>query len=143
MAENKTKPTDVRPEDFVAELENDRRREDAGVLLQLMAEVSGETPKMWGPSIIGFGDHHYVYESGREGDTAVIAFSPRKANLVLYGLNSAPGSGELLARLGKHKESKACVYLNKLADVDLDVLRQLAKLNYEYYSTGAGSTVCG
>lgn len=128
--QNKTKPTAVRPSDFIAALENDRRREDAEALLAMFAEVSGEQPKMWGPSIIGFGDHHYVYASGREGDTPKIGFSPRKANLVLYGLNSAPGSEALLAELGKHRSSVACVYVNKLADVDLSVLRRLAELGY-------------
>ena len=134
MSDNKTRPTAVRPADYVAAVENDTRRRDAEVVMTLMREVTGEPPVMWGPSMIGFGDHHYQHSSGREGDTFVIGFAPRKANLVLYGLSTAPGSQELLAKLGKHKTSKACLYVNKLADVDLDVLRQLTELGYRYYT---------
>ncbi|HZJ08236.1 MAG TPA: hypothetical protein VFD39_00950 [Trueperaceae bacterium] len=141
MSENKTKPTAVRPQDFIAGVGNDRRRQDAEVLLALFGEVSGELPKMWGLSIIGFGDHHYVHSSGREGDTGVIGFSPRKANLVLYGLNSAPGSAALLEKLGKHKSGVVCVSVNKLADVDLAVLRRLAELGYEHMSNTTASFV--
>lgn len=141
MSETKTKPTSVEPADYVAAVENDTRRQDAGVVLEMMAEVTGEPPVMWGPSMIGFGDHHYEYTSGREGDTFVIGFAPRKANLVLYGLSTAPGSEELLAKLGKHKTSKACLYVNKLADVDLDVLRQLTELGYRYYTQTSDSFV--
>lgn len=137
--ENKTTWTDVSPQAFIAAVEHPTRRRDAEVLLQLMSEVSGEEARMWGPSIVGFGDHHYVHSSGREGDTGVIGFSPRKANLVLYGLNSAPGSAALLARLGKHKTGVVCVYINKLADVDLGVLRELADLGYEYMSSTTDS----
>lgn len=141
MNDNKTKPTDVNPADYLASLESDRRRADAEVLVELLSDVTGEEPVMWGPTMIGFGEHHYVHSSGREGDTFLIGFAPRKANLVLYGLNNAPGSEELLAKLGKHKTSKACLYVNKLADVDLDVLRQLTELGVEYFSQTSDSAV--
>lgn len=137
--ENKTKRTDVDPKAYIAALEHPTRRQDAETLLAMMAEVSGEEPYMWGPSIIGFGDHHYVHSSGREGDTGVIGFAPRKASLVLYGLNSAPASAELLAKLGKHKTGAVCVYINKLADVDMGVLRELAELGYEFMSNTTDS----
>lgn len=134
MAENKTKPTGVSPQQFVDEVEHPRRREDAKVLLELMTEVTGQPAVMWGPTIVGFGLHHYIYDSGREGDTASVGFSPRKASLVLYGLHEAPGSAELLPKLGKFKSSVACLYVNKLDDIDLDVLRELTRLGYAHNS---------
>lgn len=132
--ENKTKPTDVDPRDFIAAVEHPTRRQDAETLLELMSEVSGDEPVMWGPSIIGFGSHHFAYESGHEGDDGKIGFSPRKSNLVLYALNYAPESEALLAKLGKHKLGKACLYINKLSDVDMDVLRELVRVAYAYRS---------
>jgi hypothetical protein len=135
MAENKTKHTDASVEEFIAGVEHPVRQSDARTLVAMLREVSGHEPRMYGPSIIGFGDHHYRYDSGREGDTPRIAFSPRKANLVFYGFSSAPDADGLLAKLGKHKESKACVYINKLSDVDLAVLRELAEVNYQYLGT--------
>lgn len=141
MSENKTKPTAVKPADFLATVQNARRRADAEVAMKLLSEVTGEEPVMWGPSMIGFGEHHYVHSSGREGDTFLIGFAPRKSNLVFYGLNNAPGSEELLAKLGKHKTSVACVYVNKLDDIDLDVLRQLAELGVAHFSQTTDSAV--
>lgn len=141
MAENKTKPTGASVSEFIAAVEHPVRRADAETLIDMLRSVSGEQPFMWGPSIIGFGTHHYRHSSGREGDTPRIAFSPRKANLVLYGFSSAPDSPALLARLGKHKESAACVYVNKLVDVDLGVLRELAEVNYRYFGTTDESSV--
>lgn len=132
MAENKTQPTDVSPQRFVEQVEPPKRRQDAEVLLQLMEEVTGQKAVMWGPTIVGFGVHHYVYDSGREGDIAAVGFSPRKANLVLYGIHEAPGSEGLMAKLGKVKTSKACVYVNKLEDVDMGVLRKLVGLGYKH-----------
>ena len=126
------RPTVVDPSGYVAAVEHPTRRQDAQTLMTLMSEVSGEEPVMWGPSIIGFGENHYVYDSGREGDQPKIAFSPRKANLVLYVLTAAPETEDLLARLGKHKRGKGCLYINKLADVDLEVLQQLMSAAYEY-----------
>jgi len=141
MSANKTKPTSVKPAAYVAALENATRRQDSETLLALMREVSGEEPVMWGPSMIGFGDHHYVHSSGREGDSFLIGFAPRKANLVLYGLNNAAGSAVLLERLGKHRSSVACIYINKLADVDLDIVRRLAELGVEHFSQTSASAV--
>lgn len=125
MAENKTQPTRKSPEEFVSSVEHPTRKRDGETLLSLMEDVTGEEPVMWGSSIVGFGRYHYVYESGREGDWMRIGFSPRKASLSLYGLLSAPESDELLERLGKHKTGKGCLYINKLDDVDMDVLREL------------------
>jgi hypothetical protein len=101
-----------------------QKRADGQELLALMQEICGEPATMWGPSIIGFGKHHYVYESGREGDVPIVGFSPRKQHLVLY-LMHGPNNKKLLAKLGKHKTSKACLYINKLSDIDRKVLSQL------------------
>ena len=123
MADNKTKPTNVSVSAFIDAITDQGRRADAKALVKLMQKASGEKPKMWGPSIIGFGSHHYVYDSGREGDMPLIAFSPRKAATVLYGLG---GSEALLPKLGKHTTGKGCVYIKKLADVDQKVLETMA-----------------
>ena len=132
MAANKTIPTEVDPHEFIAALEHPTRRVDAQVLLEMMEEVSGHPATMWGPTIIGFDAYHYKYESGREGDAAAIGFSPRAANLALYGLTVAPESAGLLAKLGKHKRGAGCLYVNKLADVDLGVLTELARNGYRH-----------
>ena len=123
MAENKTKPTQISVAEFIDAIPDQGRRADAKVLVKLMQKAAGEKPKMWGPSIIGFGSHHYVYDSGREGDMPRIAFSPRKAATVLYGLSSAEA---LLPKLGKHTRGKGCIYIKKLADVDQKVLEAMA-----------------
>jgi Domain of unknown function (DU1801) len=125
MAENKTKPTKIGVAAFIDALTDPNRRADAKALLKLMQSAAGEKPKMWGPSIIGFGSYHYRYESGREGDMPVIAFSPRKAALVLYGVTGFSEAAALLARLGKHSTGKGCLYIKKLADVDEQVLEAL------------------
>ncbi len=124
-----TAPTGVSPQDWIAALPKPRQRDDGAALLALFDDVTGETATMWGPSIVGYGELHYVYESGREGDMPRLAFSPRGANNVLYGVHG-PGSEDLLARLGKHRLSVSCMYVNKLADVDLDVLRELVALGW-------------
>lgn len=120
-AEPKTKPTDVPVSDFLAAVENPKRRADAEVVKAMLAEVSGEQPVMWGPSIVGYGSYR-----GPTGDWPIIGFSPRKAQLVLYVLGF-PGQDELLARLGKHKTGSACLYINRLEDVDMGVLREMAE----------------
>ena len=130
--ENKTQPTDVSPADFIASVEHDRRREDAKVLLKWFEDVTGYAPKMWGPSLIGYGRYHYKYDSGREGDMLVTGFSPRKANLVMYIMPGYRDMGENLARLGKHKLGKSCLYINKLADIDMDVLREIVEDGVAY-----------
>ena len=136
MAENKTRKTGANVEEFLAAVENRRRREDAFALLAMMRDITGLEPEMWGPSIIGFGDSHYRYESGREGDIFLTGFSPRRQNVTLYIMDGLEGQEILLGRLGKHRTSVACLYINKLADVDTDVLRQLIKVSFE----GAKST---
>ncbi len=125
MAENKTKPTAVSVTAFVAALSESAKRSDTKTLMALMRRASGEKPRLWGPSIIGFGTFHYRYESGREGDTVLVGFSPRKPALVLYGVTGFKGAEALLAKLGKYTTGKGCLYIKKLADVDHDVLEQL------------------
>jgi hypothetical protein len=123
MPENKTKPSKLSVAAFIAALP-DPRRAEAKALVKLMQSASGEKPKMWGPSIIGFGSYHYHYESGREGDMPLVAFSPRKAAIVLYGLRGSSSDAQL-AQLGKHTSGKGCVYLKKLADADQHALQSL------------------
>jgi hypothetical protein len=125
MADNKTKPTQLSVAAFIDALTDETRRADAKALVKMMQRAAGEKPKMWGPSIIGFGSCHYKYESGREGDMPMIGFSPRKAATVLYNLIGSSDSAALLAELGKHTTGKGCLYVKKLADVDLGVLESL------------------
>ncbi len=121
--ELKTKPTPVSVEDFIARVPNETRRRDAKTLVAIMKKLTGEKPKMWGPSIVGFGQYHYKYESGHEGDMPIAGFSPRATSLVVYVV---PGLYEsMLPRLGKHKHGKSCLYVNKLEDVDLGVLEKI------------------
>ncbi|MGZ5473044.1 MAG: DUF1801 domain-containing protein [Thermoanaerobaculia bacterium] len=131
MAENKTQETDASVTDFIAGVENPTRREDARALLELMRRVTRTEPKMWGPSIVGFGKCHYKYESGREGDMPRIGFSPRKANLVLYLASKDDTLDDLLSRLGKHKTSVSCLYVNRLSDVDLKVLETMVRRSWQ------------
>lgn len=138
MAENKTIKTGASAADFIAGVENKRRREDGFALLEMMREITGLEPDMWGPSIVGFGDCHYKYESGREGDMFLIGFSPRKRSLSLYIMGDFAERDALLGRLGKHRQSVSCLYINKLADVDMDILRELARRSYESAKEGGG-----
>jgi hypothetical protein len=124
MTDNKTKTTTASVAAFIEALAEDKRA-DAKALIKLMQDITGEKPKMWGPSIIGFGSYHYKYESGREGDSLLVGFSPRKPATVLYGLLGNLNTETLLARLGKHTTGKGCLYIKKLADVDLKVLATL------------------
>ena len=125
MASNKTKPTKSSVAAFVNALADQSKRSDAKALIRLMRRVTVAKPKMWGPSIIGFGSYHYKYDSGREGDAPIAAFSPRKAATVLYLKLELSGADSLLAKLGKHTASKGCLYIKKLADVDQKVLEAL------------------
>ena len=125
VTEQKTKSTPVSAADFIAAVEDPKRRADAEAACALLAEATGEPPVMWGPSIIGFGAYHYRYASGHEGDAPLVGFSPRKANLVFY-LYCDEGRDDLLARLGKHKSGKGCVYVNRLSDIDPAVLKEMA-----------------
>lgn len=125
MAENQTQETDASVEEFLEGVEHRGRREDAYALLELMRRVTGAPAKMWGPAIIGFGKYHYRYDSGREGDMLRVGFSPRKSNLALYVIFQDAELKRLLASLGKHKTGVSCLYVNKLADVDLQVLESI------------------
>lgn len=125
MAGKKTSKTDASVEDFLHSVEHDGRRGDAFELLDLMKKATGEEPAMWGPSIVGFGDAHYVYESGREGDWFKVGFSPRKSSMTIYLMAPSENRSGYLSRLGKFKTGVGCVYINKLDDVDLEVLEAL------------------
>ena len=125
MKENKTKPTKTSVAAFIAALPEPAKRADAKALIKLMQSATGDKPKMWGPSIVGFGSYHYTYDSGREGDMPLIGFSPRKAALVLYNMGAFPDGAKLLAKLGEHTTGKACIYIKKLTDVDQQVLETL------------------
>jgi hypothetical protein len=141
VAETKTKPTDVSVETFLEAVKHPVRRADGKALCAMMERVTGEPATMWGPSIVGFGSCHYRYASGHEGDMPRVGFSPRSANLVLY-VGGFPEYEALLAKLGKHKSSKACLYLNKLADVDLAVLEEIAGRTYAATQGGDHAPVC-
>jgi hypothetical protein len=132
MAENKTQPSPVPVEEFLATVEHPGRRADSFELLELMRGVTGEEAVMWGSAIIGFGSYHYRYASGRQGDAAAVGFSPRKANLALYGLTYGPDADRLLAALGKHKTGAACLYVTRLQDVDRDVLAEMIRAGYQH-----------
>lgn len=133
MAENKTQPTDASVDDFINQTESPKKREDAFRIKQIMEEETGEKAIMWGPSIIGFGQYHYKYESGREGDFLIAGFAPRKSAISLYLLGCMETSfEELFAKLGKYKTGASCVYINKLSDVDETVLRELIRTAYQY-----------
>lgn len=134
MAELKTRKNDGSVWAFLERVESERKRVDGFALMRLMEEVTGEPAVMWGSRIVGFGSYHYKYDSGREGDWFVAGFSPCKQNLTLYIMAGFEGYEELLARLGKHKTGKACLYVNKLADVDMDVLRELVRRSVEHVS---------
>jgi hypothetical protein len=125
MAENKTKANDLSVPEFLDGIADVARRADARALIKLMQGATGEKPKMWGGSIIGFGSYHYTYDSGREGDMPVVGFSPRKAATVIYGLRADGDADSMLAKLGKHTTGKGCVYVKKLSDVDAEVLRKM------------------
>ncbi len=127
MSALKTQLNDANVEEFLAAVENDRRREDSFTVLELMKRVTGEKPRMWGTSIVGFGSYHYRYASGREGDWPRIGFSPRKQSLTIYVMPGFSNYDDLLSRLGKHRTGKSCLYVNKLADVDMDALEQLIR----------------
>ena len=125
MAENKTKATTAPVEAYFDSIADPARRKDCETLARLMAKATGQPPVLWGTAIVGFGSHHYRYESGREGDTCVVGFASRKGDISVYSLNAAPGHEALLAELGRHKAGKGCLYLRSLAEVDLKVLEKL------------------
>jgi hypothetical protein len=124
MTTLKTTPTTASVDAFLAGIAPERQ-EDCRALVRMMTKASGAEPRMWGPSIVGFGSYHYAYESGREGDWMLIGFSPRKSDLTLYIMSGFTRYAELMARLGKHRTGKSCLYLKRLSDVDTGVLQEL------------------
>lgn len=139
MSSQKTLPTSTDVRGFLDTVENERRRQDSYELLEMMQGITGEPPVLWGRSMIGFGEYHYKYASGHEGDTFVVGFTPRKRSFSIY-LNCAfDGAEDLLGRLGKHKTGAACLYVNKLDDVDRDVLRELIERAALHVRANAGA----
>jgi hypothetical protein len=137
MPEAKTKLTKQSVDSFIKKIPDPQTREDCFTIAKLMKEATGEDPRMWGSSIVGFGSQHYKYASGREGDWPVIAFSPRKQNLTLYIGLSGFDSAELLEKLGKHSVSKGCLYIKRLSDVGLPTLRKLIRESVKQKKRGA------
>lgn len=135
MAQNKTQATEADVAAFLAAVEPERRRDDAHALDAMFRRVTGWQPRMWGPTIVGYGQYHYRYETGREDDFLATGFSPRKANLVLYILPGYADLAEPLARLGKHRIGKSCLYINKLADVDMGVLEEIVRAGLDDLAT--------
>jgi Domain of unknown function (DU1801) len=131
MAELKTKPTEESVEKYLKGIADPVKRQDSLTVLKLMTEITGQKPKMWGTSIVGFGSYHYEYASGQKGDWPIIGFSPRKQNLTLYVLNGSAGEDELLQKLGKHSTGKYCLYIKRLGDVDLPTLKKLIKQSFK------------
>src|ERR1043166_3153963 len=127
MAELKTKQTEASVKDFLNQITDKQRRDDCFTIAKIMEDATGAKPKMWGPSIVGFGTFHYKYDSGREGDWLVTGFSPRKNDLTLYLMMGFEQHRELMAQLGKFKTSKSCLYLKRLDDVHLPTLKKLVK----------------
>ena len=132
MAELKTQKNDASVEAFLNSIEDEKKRQDSFAIMELMKEVTGAEPTMWGASIIGFGSYHYKYASGREGDWMVTGFSPRKQNLTLYIMSGFEQYDELLSKLGKHTTGKSCLYIKKLDNIHMDVLRELVKHSVEH-----------
>ena len=132
MAELKTKRNKGNVEAFLNSVENEKKRQDSFTILELMKQVTGKEPEMWGDSIVGFGSYHYNYASGREGDWFVTGFSPRKQNLTLYFMSGFDEYDQLLGKLGKHSTGKSCLYIKKIEDVDMNVLKELVKKSVEH-----------
>lgn len=136
MAELKTQKNKASVTEFLNNVENEKRRKDSKEVLKIMKEITGEQPAMWGPSIIGFGSYHYKYASGQEGDWFKVGFSPRKNALTLYIMTGFGRYAELMGKLGKYKTGKSCLYINKLEDVDMDILRELIQESMNSESMG-------
>ena len=131
MSELKTKPTLMEPKAFIDGLSDEKKRNDADALLTIMSDITQQQPTMWGDSLIGFGQYKYQYASGRKGEWFRVGFSPRKQNITLYIMNGFSQYQHLLERLGKHKTGKSCLYINKLSDIDVDVLKQMIALSFQ------------
>lgn len=138
MAELKTKLNDASVDDFINGVEDEARREDCRTIAELMSRITGEEPKMWGASIVGFGTYHYKYASGREGDWMKMGFSPRKQNLTLYIMDGFDKYDELMAKLGKHKTGKSCLYVKRLSDIDMKVLEKLINASASHFDRKYG-----
>jgi hypothetical protein len=132
VAELKTKKTDASVQAFLDAVEHPARREDSYAILEMMREITGAEPAMWGASIVGFDTYHYRYASGQEGEWPVVGFSPRKRYLTLYIMSGFDAYDDLLSQLGKYKTGKACLYINKLADVDQETLRELIRQSVDH-----------
>ena len=132
MAELKTKRNKGNVAAFLNSVPDEKKRQDSFTVLELMKNVTGEEPEMWGDSIVGFGSYHYKYASGREGDWFLSGFSPRKQNLTLYIMAGFDEYDQLLEKLGKHSTGKSCLYIKKIEDIDIDVLKELVKLSVEH-----------
>jgi len=128
MAEQKTKPTNQSVKEFLNKIPEAERRADCFAGAKIMEEITGEKPKMWGPSIVGFGSYHYKYASGREGDWPMMGFSPRKKDLTLYIMMGFEKHADLMEKLGKHSTSKSCLYIKRLSDVHIPTLKKLMKI---------------
>ena len=138
-AELKTRPTDASVDDFIASVENETRRKDALKVFEMFKRITGEKATMWGPAIVGFGSQQLKYATGRELDWPIVGFSPRKQNMTLYVICNSPKQPELLAKLGKHSTSVSCLYINKLTDVDENVLEAVVKDAYKHSKNSKGS----
>ncbi|MFQ5606811.1 MAG: DUF1801 domain-containing protein [Candidatus Zixiibacteriota bacterium] len=132
MSENKTKKNNLSVKAFLDTVADKERRQDCETVLKLMKELTGERPKMWGTSMVGFGEYHYKYDSGREGDFFKTGFSPRKPNLTLYIMPGFEKYPELMDKLGKYKTGKSCLYINRLDDIHLPTLKKLVRLSYSH-----------
>ena len=132
MAELKTKLNNANVEKFLNSVPDSKKRNDSFAVLELMKKITKEEPKMWGTSIVGFGSYHYKYESGREGDMLITGFSQRKQNLTIYIMPGFERYTELMTKLGKHKTGKSCLYINRLEEVNLNVLKNLIKESFQY-----------
>ena len=130
--ENKTKENEASVEAFLNGIEDEQRRKDCQAVAKLMQQVTKQKPKMWGSAIVGFGSYHYKYASGREGDSPLTGFSPRKQNLTLYIVAGFDDYEALMKKLGKHKTGKVCLYINKLSEIDVAVLKQLIQKSVEH-----------
>ena len=129
MAELKTKPTNQSVKEFLNEISDEQRRADCFQVAKIMEEITGEKPKMWGPSIVGFGSYHYKYASGHEGDAPITGFSPRKKDLTVYMMMGFTKHAELMEKLGKHSAAKSCLYIRRLSDIHVPTLKKLIKIS--------------
>ena len=137
MTENKTQENDANVEGFLNSIQDEKKRRDSFILLEMMRKITGADPRMWGTSIVGFGKNHYKYESGREGDWFCVGFSPRKQDMTVYLTYGFEQHADLMQKLGRHKTGKACLYIKKTEDVDLAALEELIKRSYAQHQKAA------